>query len=78
MIETTIQLSDKDVWVEREYIEKYQISSYTTHIVKVSETLFNICFRYYGSSSNWMDIANINNIDNPLELKPGSKIIIPI
>lgn len=48
----------------------------TWHIVN-GDRLDNIAARIYGDATLWRLIAEYNNIDNPLSLRPGKKILIP-
>lgn len=46
-------------------------------VVKQGDSLWLFAAREYGDPSKWREIADANNIDNPLTLKPGTEIIIP-
>ncbi len=50
-----------------------------THLVEIKEgdTLPLICYRIYGDSSYYMEVATFNNILNFREIKPGTKIYLP-
>jgi LysM repeat protein len=48
-----------------------------THQVQVGDTLDRIASRYYGDSTRWRDIATVNAIADPLDLRPGSYLAIP-
>lgn len=48
-----------------------------THQVQVGDTLDRIAARYHGDSTKWRDIATLNGISDPLDLKPGRLISIP-
>lgn len=45
--------------------------------VKGGERLENIAYEVYGESSEWRRIAYHNNLSNPSDLLPGSKLVIP-
>ncbi len=49
------------------------------HIVRKSETLSNISYKYYGSANKWQKILNANRkaIKDPRKLRPGTRLIIP-
>ena len=49
------------------------------HTVSDNETLQRISHRYYGESSYWFLIAdkNLEVIENPFQLIPGTKLVIP-
>ena len=46
-------------------------------ITQQGDRLDNLAFQYYGSSSYWWFIANINNL-NKMNLEPGLRLRIPI
>lgn len=49
----------------------------TVYTVKSGDTLGAIAQRYYGDASQYMKIANYNNIDNPDLIQVGQKLKIP-
>lgn len=46
-------------------------------IVGPGETIDTIAFQEYGDSRKWVVIADFNQLDNPLRLRPGQKLAIP-
>lgn len=46
-------------------------------IVKEGDTIDWIAFDEYGDSAQWPFIADKNNLDNPMDLKPGQILAIP-
>lgn len=52
--------------------------SYTNHIVKDEETLFNLALLHYQSTKDWYKIAEINDLVDPIELVTGDTLIIGI
>jgi LysM repeat protein len=48
-----------------------------THQVQVGDTLDRIAARYFGDSTKWRDIATLNGISDPVDLKPGRLLSIP-
>ena len=47
------------------------------HVVGPGETLDAIAFTVYGDPMRWRDIAEYNNLENPMRLQPGQKLAIP-
>jgi len=47
------------------------------HTVRRGETLHAISAREYDTPAEWRRIANANGIDDPLEVEPGTKLLIP-
>ena len=41
------------------------------------DTLQNVAYRAYDNASEWRRIAEANNIDDPLNVSPGTKLLIP-
>ena len=49
-----------------------------THVVVEGERLDTLAFKYYGNSTLWYVIADVNEIFNPFEtLEPGEELLIP-
>lgn len=48
-----------------------------THQVRVGDTLDRIAARYHRDSTKWRDIARLNGITDPLDLRPGQLLSIP-
>ncbi|MBO1351108.1 MAG: LysM peptidoglycan-binding domain-containing protein [Hormoscilla sp. GUM202] len=47
-------------------------------IVRRGETLSSIAYQEYDDPSLWREIARINGIDNPRNLQPGQRLVIPV
>jgi nucleoid-associated protein YgaU len=47
------------------------------HTVREDETLSGIALKYYGSANKWTKIRDANPKVNPLNLQPGTTLIIP-
>lgn len=47
------------------------------YVVAPGETIDAIAFAVYGEALRWREIAEYNNLDNPLRLLPGQKLAIP-
>lgn len=47
------------------------------HVVGPGETLDGIAFTVYGDPMRWREIAEYNNLENPMRLQPGQKLAIP-
>lgn len=50
-----------------------------THVrlVRAGDTLPLMCYRIYGSTSYYLDVAAINGIDNFRKLEPGTRVLFP-
>jgi nucleoid-associated protein YgaU len=49
----------------------------TVHVVTQTDTLSGIAAAYLGDASQWRVIANANKITDPLDLVPGTSLVIP-
>ena len=47
-----------------------------THRVIAGETLDMIAYHEYGAAFRWKHIAEVNNLDNPLAIRPGQHLLI--
>jgi len=47
------------------------------HLVNRGDSLQGIAFREYDDPSQWRRIADANGIDDPLQLQPGRRLLIP-
>ena len=50
-----------------------------TYTVQAGDTLSKISKEFYGDANSYMKIfqANREHLDNPNEIKPGQKLVIP-
>lgn len=48
-----------------------------THTVVAGETLASIAYREYRDASAWRAIAARNDLDDPLRLPPGTRLLLP-
>jgi Contractile injection system tube protein/LysM domain len=49
-----------------------------SHLVCLGDSLQSIAFEHYGDAARWPTIAEHNGIDNPLVLRRGMKLTIPL
>ncbi len=49
-----------------------------TWVVEQGQRLDWIAHQEYGNSAAWRDIAEINGIDNPMELRAGQVLVLPV
>jgi len=47
------------------------------HLVLAGESLISLCLKYYGSTDSYLQIAQINNLDNFIRLTPGTELYFP-
>jgi nucleoid-associated protein YgaU len=46
------------------------------HLVKPGDTIDRIAYEYYGDSRAWRHLADVNDLDDPLDLRPGQALAI--
>jgi len=47
------------------------------HLVQRGDTLQGIAYKEYDSPAEWRRIAEANSIDDPSELQPGTRLLVP-
>ncbi|MGW0436458.1 CIS tube protein [Micromonospora sp. NPDC003197] len=47
------------------------------HTVVAGDTLHSVAYRAYGRSGLWREIADANDIDDPMRLRPGTTLLVP-
>ncbi|MFJ9893025.1 LysM peptidoglycan-binding domain-containing protein [Streptomyces sp. NPDC091280] len=53
------------------------LSARRVHQVVVGDTLPALAWREYGNATRWRVIAEANDIDDPMRLRPGSELLLP-
>lgn len=48
-----------------------------TRVVRFGDRISNIAYEEYGDARKWRPIAEVNRLDNPLQLTPGFRLVIP-
>jgi phage tail-like protein len=48
-----------------------------THTVVAGDSLASIAYSVYGKADQWRGIAEMNGIDDPLRLRPGTTLLLP-
>jgi hypothetical protein len=54
------------------------IEGYRTHVMIEGETLHSVAHRMYGDATRWRTIAEANGIDDPMHVRRGTVLDIPI
>ncbi|HKS44909.1 MAG TPA: LysM peptidoglycan-binding domain-containing protein [Amycolatopsis sp.] len=47
------------------------------HVLVAGDTLQSVAYRAYGDAELWREIAEANEIDDPMRLRPGSRLLVP-
>jgi hypothetical protein len=53
------------------------VPGHRTHTLKEGESLDWLAAKEYGNANYWRYIAEVNHIDNPFHLKPGTVVALP-
>ena len=53
------------------------LESRRTHLLIEGESLHSIAYAEYGQARYWRALAAFNNIDDPLRLRPGMRLLVP-
>jgi nucleoid-associated protein YgaU len=53
------------------------IDSRRTHLINEGDSLHSIAFQEYGDPRLWRSLATYNGIDDPLRVRPGTRILLP-
>jgi contractile injection system tube protein/LysM domain-containing protein len=47
------------------------------HVLAAGDTLEALAYRAYGDPTRWRDLAEANQVDDPMRLRPGAVLLIP-
>ena len=47
------------------------------HVLTAGDTLAGVAYAEYGDPARWRDVARVNEIDDPLRLRPGTRLLLP-
>ncbi|WP_018350216.1 LysM peptidoglycan-binding domain-containing protein [Longispora albida] len=47
------------------------------HVLVAGDTLQSVAYRAYGDAGRWRAVAEANDIDDPLRLRPGTRLLVP-
>lgn len=74
-----VDMGDDITVLKREKVQyRKSTASDFLYTLKDGDRLWDLAYQFYGDSKKWFIIADVNPIiENPLELTPGTKIIIP-
>jgi len=48
-----------------------------SHVLVAGDSLHSLAFRVYGNADLWRLIAEANEIDDPMRLRPGGQVLVP-
>lgn len=74
----TVDVTFKEFWDEKKQGGRLQSAEFVKHhVVQRGDTLSGIAGQKYDDSAMWRVIAETNDIDDPLDLLPGTVLVIP-
>jgi hypothetical protein len=47
------------------------------HVVVDGDTLAGVAYREYGDAALWRAVAQVNRLDDPSRLRPGTHLLLP-
>jgi nucleoid-associated protein YgaU len=47
------------------------------HVVVAGDSLASVAYRAYGDPALWRGVARVNGIDDPMRLRPGTRLLLP-
>lgn len=53
------------------------LAARNSHVVVAGDSLHSLAFRSYGNPGLWRVIADANEIDDPMRLRPGHRLLLP-
>lgn len=68
---------DKKRYYETAKRVSKNITTFNTHIIKQGDSLDSIALKYYNNPLLWWIIADINNIQDSMNITAGKDLIIP-
>ncbi|MFC5802915.1 peptidase M23 [Streptomyces formicae] len=48
-----------------------------SHVLVQGESLASLAYRQYGDPAQWREVAQFNGIDDPAEVVPGERVVLP-
>lgn len=74
-VRATVDVSFKEFVEDQE--NRFSANYVKRYVVRRGDTLAGIAHQRYGNAAEWRPIAEVNGIDNPLQLVPGTVLVIP-
>jgi nucleoid-associated protein YgaU len=53
------------------------LTAHRSHTVVAGDTLQSIAYAEYSDPARWRDLAEVNGIDDPMRLPPGTPLLVP-
>jgi nucleoid-associated protein YgaU len=53
------------------------LAALRSHTVVAGDSLASIAYREYGAPAYWRALAEANGIDDPMRLRPGTRLLVP-
>jgi nucleoid-associated protein YgaU len=73
----TISLEEVPTKAPRQNPTSGSLTARATHRVVAGDTLASIAFAEYDDPTRWRTIAEANDIDDPIRLRPGTELFVP-
>ena len=78
-IRATVKISLKEVPTDpaKQNPTSGSLAGHQSHLLVEGDSLPLIAFRYYDQTAYWRGLAIANGIDDPLRVRPGSRLLLP-
>jgi hypothetical protein len=78
-VRATAQITLEEIPVEtaKQNPTSGAIAGRRTHVVAAGDSLHSLAFREYDDPGLWRGLAAFNDVDDPLRLAPGTRLLIP-
>ena len=76
-LRATIDVSFKELGQKQAEEARFSASFAKHYVVRHGDTLSSVAGTEYGDPALWRPIAEANDIDDPLDLRPGKVLVIP-
>ena len=76
-LRATIDVSFKELGQKQAEEARFSASFAKHYVVRHGDTLSSVAGTEYGDPALWRPIAEANDIDDPLDLRPGEVLVIP-
>ncbi|MFI6683086.1 LysM peptidoglycan-binding domain-containing protein [Streptomyces sp. NPDC050485] len=73
----TLALTEVSSETKRQNPTSGALSARRVHRTVAGDTLASLAWREYGDATRWRTIAEANEIDDPMRLRPGTELLLP-
>jgi hypothetical protein len=71
------QLEDDPTWLAQNPTSGTP-DPHRIHVFQVGDSLDQLASRYYNDPTRWRVLAEVNDVDDPLRISPGTRLAVPL